>query len=93
MPTQEERITTLEQNFTNFQREMARHNRKTDENLTILLGLVQTQSLESKRISTRLETMDERIETVEQRLSNLENISNEHTALLHQILERLSNSR
>ncbi|GAC1621631.1 MAG: hypothetical protein NVS4B11_14810 [Ktedonobacteraceae bacterium] len=93
MATQEERVTALEQNFTSLTREIVRHDRKTDENLTILLGLVQTQSLESKRTSTRLEAMDERLDGVEQRLSNLERTSNEHTGLLHQILERLSNSR
>lgn len=72
MPTQEERVTTLEQSFTNSQREQTRQNRKTDENLTILLGLVQTQSIENKRIFARLDTMEQRFDTVDSRLDNVE---------------------
>lgn len=103
MPTQEERITTLEQGFASFTREITRYNRKTDENLTILLGIAQAQSLDFKRVFTRLDTMDERLDkvevrldTVDERLGNLEydmkdvkTVQNEHTSLLRQILERL----
>jgi len=96
MPTQEERITVLEQGFTNFTREITRYNRKTDENLTILLGLVQAQSLDFKRVTTRLDTMDERLEkvelrldTVDERLGGLEHDVRDIKGLLGQILERL----
>ncbi len=89
MPTQEERVTTLEQTFTSSQREQARQNRKTDENLTILLGLVQTQSIEIKRIFARLDTTEQRIETLEQSISEVKTVQSEHTTLLHQILEHL----
>ena len=83
MPTQEERVTTLERDFTSFTKEMARQNRRTDENLTILLGLVQTQGLEFKRVNTRLDTMDERLETLEHDVRDIK-------GLLAQLLERLS---
>lgn len=92
MPTQEERLATLEQNFISFQREIVRHNRKTDENLTILLGLVQTQSIESKRISSHLEAMDERLDGVDQRLGTLERDMSDVKGLLRQVLERLPKS-
>jgi len=82
MPTQEERVTTLERDFTSFTKEMARQNRRTDENLTILLGLVQTQGLEFKRVNTRLDTMDERLETLEHDVRDIK-------GLLTQLLERL----
>ena len=82
MPTQEERVTTLERDFTRFTKEMARQNRRTDENLTILLGLVQTQGLEFKRVNTRLDTMDERLETLEHDVRDIK-------GLLTQLLERL----
>ncbi len=72
MPTQEERVTTLEQSFTSSQREQARQNRKIDENLTILLGLVQTQSIEIKRIFARLDTMEQRFDSVDLRFDGVE---------------------
>ncbi len=90
MPTQDERVTTLEQTFTSSQREQARQNRKTDENLTILLGLVQTQSIEIKRIFTRLDTMEQRFDSVDSRLETIEQDMHESKNMLTQILERLS---
>ncbi len=94
MPTQEERVTTLEQSFTSSQREQARQNRKTDENLTILLGLVQTQSIEVKRIFARLDTMeqrfdgvDSRFDRVDSRLETIEGDMREVKTLLAQLVK------
>ena len=96
MPTQEERITALEQNT-------AAHIQEMDENFTIMVGVIRHQGQDIKRISQRLDTMDESLHSVNQRLntmdeslhsvnqrnSQFEVILNDHTALLSQILARL----
>src|SRR5947207_15753706 len=96
MPTQEERITALEQ-------KTATHIQEMDENFTIMVGVIRHQGQDIKRIFQRLETMDEslntlnqRLETVDesletimQRLNQFETTFDEHTALLTQILARL----
>src|SRR6266480_2179875 len=82
MPTQDERLTTLEQQFTAFQKEAGAHIRETEENTTILLGVIRSQGRDIKRIVERLDIMDQRIEQLGTTL-------HEHTALLTQILERL----
>ncbi len=91
MPTQEERITTLEQTFTNSQREQARQNRKTDENLTILLGLVQTQSIEIKRIFARLDNVDSRLETIESDVHDIKQDVHEVKTMLAQLINNSKN--
>jgi len=96
MPTQEERLTALEQ-------KTAAHIQEMDENFTIMVGVIRHQGQDIKRIFQRLETMDEslntlnqRLETVDesletimQRLNQFETTFDEHTALLTQILARL----
>ncbi len=100
MPTQEERLTTLEQNVTTFQRETVRRVREIQENATITLGIVQAQGIDIKKIYSRLEMMDERLGfmderlgSVDERLSSIEQRMetkfDEHARLLTQILERL----
>ena len=96
MPTQEERLTALERSFTAFQKEAAAHIRETEENTTILLGVIRSQGQDIKRIVQHLETIDERLGTmdehlnsIEQRLDRLETRFDEHTTLLTQILARL----
>ncbi|GAC1391555.1 MAG: hypothetical protein NVS4B11_30830 [Ktedonobacteraceae bacterium] len=96
MPTQEERLITLEQNFTISQRENGKHIREIQENATITIGLIQAQGLDIKRISTRLETMgesldgvDQRLVGIEQRLGTLEQDMSDVKGLLGQIIERL----
>lgn len=89
MPTQEERLTALEQNFASFRKEVATHIREVDENSTIMLGVMRDQGRDIKRTVQRLETIDERLNTMEQRLDRLETKFDEHTALLTQILARL----
>ncbi len=78
MATQEERLTTLEQNFTTFQRETARRTREIEENTTIMLGVMRSQGQDIRRIFEYMETIDQHL--------------NEHTTLLTQILERLPKS-
>jgi DNA repair ATPase RecN len=96
MPTQEERLTAVEQPFATFQKEIASHIQETDENTTFMLGVLRHQGQDIKRIVQRLEAIDGRLEIVdtrlnaiEPRLDRLETLSNEHTELLHQILARL----
>ncbi len=96
MPTQEERITALEQ-------KTAAHIQEMDENFTIMVGVIRHQGQDIKRISQRLDTVDinlhsanQRLDTVDvslhsvnQRLDTIEIILNDHTTLLSQILARL----
>lgn len=82
MPTQEERLTALEQ-------KTAAHIQEIDENTTIMLGVIRPQGQDTKRIFQRLETMDESLNTVKQQLNQLETKLDGHTTLLTQILARL----
>src|SRR6266571_6960506 len=96
LPTQEERLTALEQ-------KTAVHIQEMDENFTIMVGVIRHQGQDIKRIFQRLETMDEslntlnqrletvdkRLETIERRLDRIETSFDEHTTLLTQILARL----
>lgn len=82
MPTQEERLTALEQ-------KTAAHIQEIDENTTIMLGVIRHQGQDSKRIFQRLETMDESLNTLKQQLNQLETKLDGHTTLLTQILARL----
>ena len=50
MPTQEERITALEQ-------KTAAHIQEMDENFTIMVGVIRHQGQDIKRISQRLDTV------------------------------------
>lgn len=86
MATQEERLTTVENSLATFQKEMVAKTRETNENSTILLGLLYKQNIEIKDIHERLDTMDQRLSSIEQRM---ETKFDEHTKLLTQILERL----
>ena len=90
MATQEERLTALEQTFAVLQKETAAHIRETDENTTIMLGVMRHQGQDIKRIVERLEIIDNRLNTIEQRLDRMETKFDEHTTLLTQILARLS---
>ena len=72
MPTQEERLAALERNFTAFQKEAGQHIRETEENTTIMLGVMRSQGQDIKRIFQRLETIDEHLDAIEQRLNPVE---------------------
>ena len=82
MPTQEERLTALEQ-------KTAAHIQEMDENFTIMVGVIRHQGQDIKRIFQRLETMDESLNTLKHQFNQLETKFDEHTSLLTQILERL----
>ena len=82
MPTQEERITALEQ-------KTATHIQEMDENFTIMVGVIRHQGQDIKRIFQRLETIDESLNTLKYQLNQFETTFDEHTSLLTQILARL----
>ncbi len=68
MPTQEERLSALEK----MQKVAAAHIRETEENTTILLGVLRDQGRDIRRLVEQLETIDERLNTLEPRLDTLE---------------------
>jgi len=82
MPTQEERLTALEQ-------KTAAHIQEIDENTTIMLGVIRHQGQDIRRIFQRLETMDGSLNTLKLHLNQIETKFDEHTTLLTQILARL----
>src|SRR5712692_5278115 len=65
MPTQEERITALEQ-------KTATHIQEMDENFTIMVGVIRHQGQDIKRIFQRLETVDKSLNTFNQRLETVD---------------------
>lgn len=69
MPTQEERLSALEK----FQSIAAAHIRETEENTTIMLGVMRDQGRDIRRIFQRLEVVDERLDTIDGRLDTIEN--------------------
>jgi ABC-type transporter Mla subunit MlaD len=85
MPTQEERLITLEQATAasqKFQQQAAAHIRETEENTTILLSVIRSQGQDIRHMVERLDTIDTRLDRVETRLDRVE-------TLLAQILARL----
>ncbi len=84
MATQEERLTAVEQ----FTEQAAAHIRDTEENTTILLGVIRSQGQDIKRIFDRLGMMAERQE-MNERFDTLASQLNDHTAMLAQILNKL----
>ena len=84
MATQEERLTAVEQ----FTEQAAAHIRDTEENTTILLGVIRSQGQDIKRIFDRLGRMAERQE-MNERFDTLASQLNDHTAMLAQILTKL----
>lgn len=82
MPTQEERLTALEE-------KTAAHIQEMDENFTIMVGVIRHQGQDIKRIFQRLEKVDESLNTLKQHFYYLEAKIDEHTTLLTQILARL----
>ena len=68
MPTQEERLSTLEK----FQSLAATHIRETEENTTILLGVIREYGRDIKRTFQRLEIIDGRLVSLESDLGSVE---------------------
>lgn len=119
MPTQEDRLSTLERKVAAMELERLYEQRKAEEstpskqaynaneinqNLTILLGVAAGQEKDIKAIKENVSSIKDHLESVEQRLDRLEQRFDrqdqrldrletrfeEHTALLTQILARLS---
>ena len=84
MPTSEERLTTLEQSFVTLQRDLAKSIREVNENSTILLGLVQTLTQESKQAGLRTEMLKIRLDQLETKFDAHTALLNEHTTLLNE---------
>ncbi len=66
MPTQEERLSALEK----FEKVAAAHIRETEENTTILLGVIREQGRDIKRMVQHLETIDDRLDTLERNMES-----------------------
>src|SRR5712691_6306491 len=82
MPTQEERLTTLEQSFGSLQKEIGKSIREVNENSTIMLGLLQTLTQESKQTGLRMEMMKIRMDQLETKFDAHTALLNEHTRVL-----------
>ncbi len=82
MPTQEERLTALEQ-------KTAAHIQEMDENFTIMVGVIRHQGQDIKRIFQRLETMDESLNTLNQRLETVDESLNTFNQRLETVDESL----
>jgi hypothetical protein len=97
MPTEEDRLATLERKVAALELRrlyderkaeeaippaQAQNLREINENMTILLGVVSSQGGDIKMIQ-------EDVGSIKDRLDRLETKSDEHTALLTQILARL----
>ena len=89
MPTQEERLSTLEQTVTTLSRDI----RDINHNETILLGMAMKQEEHTREIRSSLASLSEHLDTFEQSVNSrfevLETTLGEHTTLLTQILARL----
>lgn len=93
MPTQEERLASLEKDFATFRKETAANTQELKENSTILLGLIYEERRDIRGVIERLDRLETRFDGLESRFSNLETGFSEHTRLLHQILARLPEPR
>lgn len=74
MPTQEERLTALEQAIAasqKFQQQAAAHIRETEENTTILLGVIRSQGQDIRHMVERLDIIDTRLDRVETLLAQI----------------------
>ena len=89
MPTQEERLSALEQTVAAFSRDI----RDISHNETILLGMAMKQQEQTREIRSSLASLSEHLGSFEQSVNSrfevLEATLNEHTAVLAQILARL----
>ena len=91
MATQEERLIAVEK----FTEQAAAHIRDTEENTTILLGVIRSQGQDIKRIFDRLgmmaerQEMNERFDTITSQLDTFASQLSDHTAMLAQILTKL----
>lgn len=89
MPTQDERLTTLEQTVAPLQKKSSTNIQDLNRNVTMLLGIASGQELDIKEIKIKLVTMGEQLDEHSAILREHTAIFNKHSALLRQILERL----
>jgi ABC-type transporter Mla subunit MlaD len=91
MATQEEQLTAVEK----FTEQAGSQIRDTEENTTILLGVIRSQGQDIKRIFERLgmmaerQEMNERFDTITSQLDTFASHLSDHTAMLAQILTKL----
>lgn len=79
MPTQEERLAAVEK----FTQQAAAHIRETEENTTILLGVIRSQGQDIKRLVAQGEQHGEMLKAIETAIQLLSgNIMNMRTELL-----------
>ncbi len=71
MPTQEERLTTLEKTVALLQKSSSTGIQELNRNVTMLLGIVSSQQLDIKEIKISLITVEERLDTMDQRIDTL----------------------
>ena len=90
MPTQEERLSTLEQSSVTLQKEVGKSIREVNENSTIMLGLVQTLTQESKQTGLRMEMIRIRMDQLETKFDAHTALLNEHTRVLSEHTRVLS---
>jgi hypothetical protein len=86
MPTQEERVTTLEFDLKQFKTEAVKVYTDMAFEMTMVKGLTEDAI---KRLASLRTQMDERFDLVDVRLNQMYDEINSHTLLLHQILDRL----
>jgi hypothetical protein len=84
MPTQEERLGTVELTITTLQRETGKSIREVNENSTIMLGLLQTLTQESKQTGLRMEMLRIRMDQLETKFDAHTALLNEHTRVLNE---------
>jgi len=90
MPTQEERLSTLERSFASFQKETVSTVVEVNEKYTMLFGAFKSQEQDIKSIlarlgivEQRLGLIDNRLTVVEQRLESMEATLRQYTKVLN----------
>ena len=93
MPTQDERLGTIEHEFWQFKKDTKDAYEEMALEVTMLKGLSEDsiKRLISLRraVDQRFDNVDQRLISLEQDISQMKTVQNEHTSLLTQILERL----
>ena len=100
MPTQEERLQTVEFDLKQFKTETIKVYGDMAYEMVIIKGLTEnaigrlatlsdTTEKHFERVDIRLDAMDAHLESMDKRLERLETKFDEHTTLLTQILARL----
>ena len=90
MRTQEERLAALEKPFGTQQKEIGKSTGEENENSTIMLGLLQTLTKESKQTGLRVEMMKIRMDQLETKFDAHTALLNEHTRVLSEHTRVLS---